>query len=141
MAADGEKRTFPTDILYLLTFALGMAMFWASGHVGQLLPVMRTNTLAIAIGLGVTAGVYGLGMLILSLIVTKRVIPTLAATLVAVVLGLIAAQLILAAVAGHLNLSVPLNLGLLTFVLYLCYGGIYALALAIGRKIAARRAL
>ncbi|HVQ44504.1 MAG TPA: hypothetical protein VMT30_06065 [Candidatus Saccharimonadia bacterium] len=134
--ADSAKRVLvPTDLLYLLTFAAGMAAFWAGGHASRLLPVMKNHGLALAAGLVVTAGIYGLGLFVISLLATRRLgRGVLIATIVAVALGLAAAQGIVRLAAGHIHTKT--DLGLLTFVLYLCYGAIYALSLAIARKFA-----
>ena len=136
MAAPSSDRILmASDMLYFLTFAAGMAAFWASGRVSALLPAMTNNTLAVVAGLTVTGGVYGLGMLLLATIMFRRFgRATLIATILAVVLGLAAAQAIVHLAAGHVhNLS---GLGLLTFVLYLCYGLIYVVSLAAGRRFA-----
>jgi hypothetical protein len=143
MADSGEKRTtLPADMLYLLTFALGMLAFWLSGHASELLPKMFSvflrPGLATTAGLAITAAIYGLGMLILAVFATHKSLKgTVLATLIAIILGLVAAQLIVRVAAGHIHSK--LDLGLLTFALYLVYGGIYAFALAMGRRVARHR--
>ncbi len=136
MATSSENRVFvPTDLLYLLTFTAGMAAFWISGKAPVLLPHLQPRSLAIAAGMTVTAGVYGLGMLALALLVTRRLgRAALIATVIAIVLGIGAAQAISQLAAGHIHNRT--DVAVATFALYLCYGAIYALALAIGRKFA-----
>jgi hypothetical protein len=129
------RLLLPTDMLYLGTFVLGMLAFWISGHAGALLPPLVNPTLTTVVGLSVTAAIYGLIMLILAFVVFRRPKPALIATLVAVVLGVITAQLVVRLAAGLVHTRQ--DLAILTFVLYFLYGSIYMLSLAIGRKIAA----
>jgi hypothetical protein len=131
-----KPKGLPSDIVYLLTFAAGMLGFWLSGHAGSLLPAITSANLQKTVSLGVTAAIYGLGMLIVCLITIRRIKPTLVGVLIAVILGLIAAQLIVHLAAGHINTRQ--DLGILNFVLYLSYGGIYVLGLAVSRRIAKR---
>jgi hypothetical protein len=123
-------------MLYLLTFALGMAAFWISGHVSLLLTHgVKDHTAYVVLGLVATGGVYGLGMFALALAVQRRLgLGVVLATGLAVGLGLLAAQLILRAALALLH--GPSAIGILTFVLYLVYGGIYAVSLAVGRRFA-----
>ncbi len=134
-AASNDRILTSSDLFYLLTFALGMAAFWLSGKASQLLPVVSDRTASIAMGLGSTAAVYGLGMLALSLAVTRRFgRPVIISTVLAIILGLAAAQVIVRVFAPmvHSNNGV----GLLTFGLYLCYGVIYVVGLAVARRFA-----
>src|SRR5476649_1013732 len=136
MARSSENRILKSsDLLYFLTFASGIAAFWASGQVSIHLPAMHSRVASSTIGLLVTGGVYGLGMLILSAVVLRRAPRGIFAAVVsAILLGFIAAQLILRFVAPSLH--GPASLGLLTFVLYLVYGAIYVMCLGIGRQFA-----
>lgn len=137
-AASSGRVIMPTDILYLVTFTLGMLAFWASGHAAAFLPRLADPQLAVAASLLTTAGVYGLVMLVLALVVLRRhVLGALATTLISVVLGLGTAQIVIRLAAGHIHSKQ--DLGILTFVLYFLYGGIYMLALAVGRKLAKPR--
>jgi len=131
-----ERGVMPADILYLITFAAGMAAFWLSGHASILaLQNIHTHGLRTAAGLIVTGGVYGLGMLILASAVMRRLGKgAIIATVAAVALGLGAAQVIVRLAAGHIHTNT--GLGLLTFALYMCYGLIYVVSLAAARRIA-----
>lgn len=137
MATAGAKQVkLPPDILYLLTFTVGMAVFWISGHASVLaLQAAGNSGLRTALGLIVTGGVYGLGMLMLSILLMRRLSRgALIATALAIVLGLVAAQIIVRLATGHVQGAT--GVGLLTFVLYLCYGTIYVVSLAVGRQFA-----
>lgn len=124
-----------TDMAYLFTFTAGMAAFWASGQVRSLLPPITDQTLAIVTSMVVTAGIYGLGMLLVAFIMTRRFGRSiLVAVILAIVLGLAAAQGIVRLSAGRVHATS--DIALLTFVLYLVYGGIYVGSLAFARKFA-----
>src|SRR4051812_43728504 len=124
MAETTEKRVImPTDMLYLFTFAAGMAAFWAGGHAAKYLPVFKNSALSIAAGLIITAGIFALLMALISFIVTRSLKSVLAATVISVGLGLAAAQVITRLANGHIHNRTDITI--LTFVLYLCYGGIY----------------
>lgn len=139
MAESTGKRVFlPTDMLYLMVFTLGMLGFWVSGHLSALLPrIVGGDIFQVVTRLMLTAGIYSLIMLVVAFIVLRRFLPSLAATFVALVLGSGAAQLIVSLAAGHI--SGRSQFAILTFVLYLIYGLIYVLALAVGRKLAKRK--
>ncbi len=137
MASKSANRIIlPNDVLYLLTFAAGMAAFWISGHASVLvLQAVKNPGLNTVLGMVVTGGVYGLGMLMLSIIIMRRLSKgAMVATILSVILGLIAAQVIVRLATGHVHNAT--GVGLLTFVLYLCYGAIYVASLAIGRRFA-----
>lgn len=135
MATAAEKRVLmPSDLLYFLTFALGMGAFWVSGRAGRLVPASNDATLHTISSLGVTVLVFAGIMAVYAFIVTRQLKAVLVATLVAAVLGLVTAQAIVAVVAPHVTTTQ--QVGLLSFVLYFCYGFIYVGALALGRKIA-----
>ncbi len=134
-AARSSRILMASDTTYFLTFAAGMAAFWLSGRASALLPAMKNNGLAIASGLVVTGAVYGLGILVLSLVLLRHFGKgTLVSTGMAVVLGLASAQVIVRLAAGHIHNRT--DVALLTFVLYLCYGLIYVISLAAGRRFA-----
>ena len=134
-ASSKDRVIMATDMLYLLTFTAGMAAFWASGHASAVLPAMKNHSLAGASTLVVTAGVYGLGMLLVTLLVTRHLgRAAVVSVIIAVALGLVAAQGILHLAAGRIHNST--DVALLTFGLYLVYGGIYVLSLAVARKFA-----
>jgi hypothetical protein len=135
MASERANRLIvPTDLLYLLTFTAGMAAFWISGHASRLiLQSVEIPALHSVLGIVATGGVYGLGMLMLSILVMRRLSKgAVIATVLAIGLGLVTAQIIVRLATGHVNNTA--GLGLLTFVLYMCYGAIYALSLAAGRR-------
>lgn len=133
MASPTKGIFAASDILYLATFTAGMAAFWLSSQAVALLPSLGDKTLSGTAGIVVSGGVYGLGMFILAFAVTRRFgKPTLIATGVAIALGLLAAQIIVRLAAGQVNDK--FDLSILTFILYLCYGSIYAGALALGRR-------
>src|SRR6185369_10273522 len=97
MATPSTNRVIlPADVLYLITFAAGMLAFWASGHASVLaLHSVHSRNLYTILSLAVTGGVYGLGMLVLSLAVLRRLSKGIViATLASVALGLTAAQII-----------------------------------------------
>ncbi|HEY6736143.1 MAG TPA: hypothetical protein VI322_00340 [Candidatus Saccharimonadia bacterium] len=124
------------DIMYFITFALGMAAFWLSGRVITLLPHMANRSAAMALGLAVTALVYGLTLAVWTIITSRKIMPKriLLATVPAIILGYGAAQVITRAAAG--KVTNMMSLGILTFVLFVCYGLIYVLCLALARRIA-----
>ncbi len=137
MASHSSSRILmASDTLYFLTFAAGMAAFWLSGHASVLaLHNVKAVGLHPILGLVVTGGVYGFGMFLLALAVMRRAGKgLLIATAMAIVLGYGAAQIIVRLAASHIH--TPTGIGLLTFVLYLCYGGIYVASLAVGRRFA-----
>jgi hypothetical protein len=125
-----------SDVLYFLTFAAGMAAFWLSGHASVIaLQAVKNVGLHSILGLIVTGGVYGLGMFLLGLAVLRRVNKGLViATVMTIILGYAAAQIIVRLAASHIHTTT--GVGLLTFVLYLCYGAIYVASLAAGRRFA-----
>jgi hypothetical protein len=134
---DNGRIFMASDLQYLLTFAAGMGAFWLSGQASTLLPVVKDRGLSMALGMVVTAAVYGLGMALWTFVLLRRralVKPLLVATVLAVVLGILAAQLILRLAAGQI--TTMMHLGLLTFALYLCYGTIYLIGLAVAKKLA-----
>lgn len=131
------KPSIYSDLLYILTFSLGMGAFWISVHAASALSHAINVRSSFVMSLLVTAVVYGVVMLMLALLIVKRLIPALAATGISIILGLVAAQVIIRLSLGHINTKQ--DLGFLTFGLYLCYGGIYVLALVIARKIANSR--
>lgn len=132
MPTPNQNRTLlPTDVLYLLTFAAGMAFFWGSGHVARFVP-LRAPHLAQAV-LAVTALVYGLGIAIIAWLTTKSARSVGAGMIIAVVLGLVAAQVVFRTLGSHIHTKQDFTI--LTFVLYLLYGGIYVLGLAVARRL------
>lgn len=135
MAKPASGIMMTSDLKYFATFTAGMAAFWVSGHAAQLLPAIKPQALSVVAALAVTAGVYGLGMLLVSWLVFRKVGRGLIiSTLTAVVLGIASAQIIVRLAASHVHTKN--DLAALTFALYLCYGLIYALALAVGRRFA-----
>jgi len=137
MATPSTNRVIlPADVLYLVTFAAGMLAFWASGHASVLaLHSVHSRSLYGVLSLVVTGGVYGLGMLILSLVVLRRLGKgVVISTLAAIALGLGAAQIIVRLAVGHVHTTN--GVAMLTFGLYMCYGLIYVASLALGRRFA-----
>jgi MFS family permease len=127
-----------TDMLYMLTFAVGILMFWVSGHVADVIPILPNETLDIIVSVGLTTLVFSLGIAIFSFFMQKRQFKLSAiAGLAALVLGIVADRVVVGLASGHI--STQQDLTILTFVLYLVYGTIYVLALAIGRRFAKRR--
>jgi hypothetical protein len=97
-------------------------------------PVVKSHGLAVALGLIITSGVYGLGMLMLAIILMRRLSKgAVIATILSIALGLVAAQVILRAAAPHVHTTT--GVALLTFALYMCYGTIYVVSLAAGRRL------
>ena len=139
MAETNRKRVLlPTDVLYLVTFTLGMLGFWVSGHISALLPrIAGGDVFQVVTRLMMTSAIYALIMLVVAAIVLRRFLPTVIATIVALILGSVAAQLIVSLAASHI--SGRSQFALLTFILYFVYGLIYVVALVIGRKLAKRR--
>lgn len=135
MGTTAEDRVLSRgDILFFLTFALGMAGFWLGGHAGVLARQIGGPTLSTILSYTATVGVFALGMIVLAFVVTRSIKATLVSALVATGLGLVTSQVIIRLAIGHISTSQ--QVGILTFVLYLCYGFIYVAALAIGRKLA-----
>lgn len=136
MATPDKKTALPNDILFLLTFVAGMAGFWISGHASRIaLQGVTDPGLHNILGYLVTGGVFGLGMLLVALLVLRRLSKgVFIAAGTAAVLGLITAQIIGRLATGRIHDLT--DLGLLTFVLYICFGVIYALSLAVGRRFA-----
>lgn len=136
MSATTTQRNFlAPDIMYFLTFVLGMGGFWLSGYISGLLPVMKDANLAALLGMAVTSFVYGAILAVWTMITSrgpalKRVV---VAVIPAVVLGIGAAQVIVRLASGKItNLT---SLGILTFILFVCYGLIYVLSLALARRV------
>ncbi|HEX3081659.1 MAG TPA: hypothetical protein VHQ86_00215 [Candidatus Saccharimonadia bacterium] len=124
-----------SDVLYFITFATGMAVFWASGHVPSMLATAIHHHIPSWMSLVMTNGLFGLGMLALAVVVTRRLgKAAVVAAVMALVLGAVAAQVIVRLAAPHVTNN--MSLGLLTFALYLVYGGIYVASLATGRRLA-----
>ncbi len=136
MAQAAKKQILlSSDVKYFLTFGAGMAAFWLSGHATQFLPVIKSRPLAITAALVVTAGVYGLGMLLVAFLAFKKIgRPALIATVAAIILGIGSAQVIIRLAASHVQTKT--DLGFLTFGLYLCYGIIYVIGLSLARRFA-----
>jgi hypothetical protein len=133
---DNGRVFMASDIQYLLTFAAGMGAFWLSGQASAYLPVVKDRGLSMILGMAATAAVYGLGMALWTFIMLRRralVKPVVVATVLAVILALLSAQVILRLATGHV--TTMMHLGLLTFALYLCYGTIYVIGLAVARKL------
>jgi hypothetical protein len=134
MAATRESLFKKTDLLYMGVFALGMLTFWLGGHAAQYVP----KGTPVILRLVVIAGIYGLVIFGATYLSTKRsLVAAIAAAVTGIALSLITAQFITQLAAGKLHNH--FDLAVLTFVLYLVYGTIYALALLIGRTIAKRR--
>lgn len=124
------------DIMYFLTFTLGMGAFWLSGRAATLLPHIANRSLATTLSMVVTALVYGLILAIWTAVIggglnIRRI---LLAVVPAVLLGMVAAQVLLRLAAGRLH-NTSLDIGLFTFALFVCYGLIYVFSLALARRI------
>ena len=127
-----------TEMLYLVTFALGILMFWVSGKVADFIPILPNETLDIIMSVGLTTLIFALGIAIFSFFMQKRQLkPALLSGLAAFVLGIIADRIVVGLASGHI--STQQDLTILTFVLYLVYGSVYVLALAIGRRLSKKR--
>jgi hypothetical protein len=137
MAQSTDSRMFmASDVQYLITFGLGMAAFWLSGWVGGLVARALNQNLPFELGMAVTAAVYGGIFIIWSLIVLRKFAlkALLVGVILAVALAIGSAQVILDLASD--NVRNLFQLGLLTFVLYLCYGLIYALSLTVAKRLA-----
>lgn len=124
------------EIQYFITFAAGMAVFWLSGVVSAHLPILSNHFLAQTAALLTAAAVYGFGMLLLSLGLygsrrsTKAV---LIATLVAVVLALVGAQVLVRLAAPFVHNK--FDFGIFNFVAYFIYGLFYVVSAWAGRRV------
>lgn len=136
MAQAAKKQILlSSDVKYFLTFGAGMAAFWLSGHASQLLPAIKSQPLAVVASMVVTAGIYGLGMLIVAFLTFKKNgRPAVIATITAILLGIGSAQVIIRLAASHVHTKS--DLAFLTFALYLCYGVIYVIGVSLGRRFA-----
>lgn len=124
------------EVQYFLMFVVGIAAFWASGYAAGMLPAMH-GVIALAAGLVVTLAVYGLIFAVLQLVLLGRNRSAKAvaiSTVVVVVLAVIAAQVVTQVAKGHIHNK--LDLGLLTFGLYLFYGMFYVLGNTTARRLA-----
>jgi hypothetical protein len=137
MATTAKKPLFlGQDVLYVATFTLGFGAFWLSGRVASLLVHAVDRHIAGWVSLAVTAGVYGLILGLWTIVALRKLSlkAMLGAAIPAVILGMVAAQGILRLASGHIHSL--LQVGLLTFALYICYGAIYVLGLVIARRLA-----
>lgn len=137
MPATAERKSFlPSDILYFITFLLGIGAFWLSGQAVSLLPFAKLGGATMAVGMTVTALVYGAVIALWTIPVLRKISikGVLAAAIPAVVLGIVAGQAIARLAAGKVN-SLQ-DLGFLTFGLYVCYGLIYVISLMLARRVA-----
>ena len=124
------------EVQYFLMFAMGIAAFWVSGFVAGMLPAMH-GVMAMIAGLAATLAVYGLSFGVLELVLLGRERSLKAvgiATAVVAMLALAAAQLLTKIAAGHIHNQ--LDLGFLTFALYLFYGFFYVIGNTIARRLA-----
>lgn len=123
------------DLIIIATFALGMGAFWLIGIVGTYLPYLKNHSLAIAVSLTVTALIYGLIFAGWTALVIRRrqaVKGIIVGSVLTIALGVVAAQAILRLATGHVHTK--LDLAWLTFALYVCYGSIYVVGLAVVRR-------
>jgi phosphoglycerol transferase MdoB-like AlkP superfamily enzyme len=124
------------EVQYFLMFVLGIAAFWLSGFVSGLVPVMHNHMLAQVAGLVVTLAVYGLVFVALEAVLLGRdraLKPILVPAIIVVVLAIVAAQLLVKVASGHIHNNV--DLGLLTFALYLFYGIFYVIGNTVARRL------
>ena len=116
------------EIQFLISFILGMAFFWLSGQATAYLPAPSNQFLAQALGIVVSAGVYGLGIAILVAITLgarRSLKAILAAAVIAMVLAELTAQLLVHLVAGAIHNNTDLTIFM--FVMYLLFGLYYAM--------------
>ena len=134
-AQPAAKSFLPSDILYFVTFLLGIAAFWLSGQAVSALHLGKLGPSAVYVAMVVTAVIYGAIIAVWTVPVLKRLSPKamLTAAIPAVVLGIAAGQTISRLAAGHVK-SLQ-DLGFLTFGLYVCYGLIYVVSLLLARKL------
>jgi hypothetical protein len=93
--------------------------------------------MALVAGLVATLAVYGLIFAVLELVLLGRnraVKPIVISAIIVVVLAVIAAQLVTQVARGHIHNK--LDLGLLTFALYLFYGLFYVVGNSTARRLA-----
>lgn len=117
-------------------FVVGIAAFWLSGFVAGMLPKLPSS-LAMVAGLVTTLAVYGLIFAGLELVLLGRdraVKPIAVATVIVAVLAVVAAQLLTSVAKGHIHSAV--DVGLLTFALYLFYGLFYVVGNTTARRLA-----
>ena len=133
---DGQGSLMAPDMMYFITFALGMGAFWVSGQAVRLLPYQSNRGLATILSLLTTSLIYGLVLAAWTAITSRglNLKRTILAVVPAILLAYGAAQIITRLAAGKItNL---MSLGILTFVLFVCYGLIYVLSLALARRLA-----
>ena len=124
------------EVQYFLMFVVGIVAFWASGYAAGFLPAMH-GAMALVAGLLATLLVYGLifAVLELGLLGQNRAVKPIAiATVIVVILAVIAAQVFTHVAKGHIHNK--LDVGLLTFGLYLFYGLFYVIGNTTARRLA-----
>lgn len=125
------------EIQFIVSFVLGMAFFWLSGKATSSLPVMNNQVLALTVGIIASALVYGAGMAVLAAVTlgAKRSLKAiLVATVIAMVLAELTAQVLLRPLAGFVHNNT--GLAFLMFVLYLLFGLYYVVSGLIARRVA-----
>jgi hypothetical protein len=124
------------EVQYFLMFVVGIAAFWASGYAVGILPAMH-GAMAVVAGVAATLLVYGLIFAVLELVLlgqNRAAKPVAVSAVIVMILAVVGAMLLQKVAAGHIHNK--LDVGLLTFALYLLYGLFYVIGNTIARRLA-----
>jgi hypothetical protein len=136
MSASNDRMFSSSDLLFLLTFALGMGAFWLSGRLPGFIPglAMSNQLLSFILSLIVALLVYGLIMTIWTWLVLGSRRTFKAALAGGIVAALLALATSLALTAFGSQITVPV--AVLAFLLYLIYGIWYVIGWTVAKRFA-----